>query len=255
MRIFGATDLDLLEGLLNQHLGSPFFVKDRDLRYVAANRAMARLCGLTDARELFGRKAGEFFGSELASHYENLDAVVLKTGRPLTNVLEPTVPQNGGRVWLLFTRLPLRDMSGDVVGVAANARQLPSGEATEACYWRLKAASEHLRHDFHQHVSLREIATRVGTSIQQLERDFRKVFDMTPSAFLDSVRIDSAKALLLDQAMSVAHIAHSCGYSDHSAFSRRFLRRVGMTPIQYRRGYRATAVAAPHLSSSDGYMN
>jgi hypothetical protein len=29
---FGAADLDLLEGLLNQHLGSPFFVKDRHFR-------------------------------------------------------------------------------------------------------------------------------------------------------------------------------------------------------------------------------
>jgi PAS domain S-box-containing protein len=236
----GASDLDLLEGLLDQHLGSPFFVKDRELRYVAANRAMARLCGLTAGRELVGRRAGEFFAPELARHYEALDAAVLTTGRPLTNVLEATVSHAGDRIWLLFTRLPVRDLHGLVMGVAANAQQLPSGHATEACYRRLKAASEHLRQYFHQQVSLRETATRIGTSIHQLERDFRRVFDMTPSAFLDSVRIDNAKALLADQARSVAHVAQSCGYSDHSAFSRRFLKRVGMTPIQYRRGHRAT---------------
>ena len=249
MRLFGATDLDLLEGLLNQHLGSPFFVKDRDFRYVAANRAMARLCGLTAARELVGRRAGEFFGAELASHYENLDAAVLRTGRALTNVLEPTVPQNGGRVWLLFTRLPLRDPNGVVVGVAANARQLPGGDATEACYLRLKAASEHLRLGFDQQVSIREISGRIGTSITQLERDFQRVFGMTPSAFLDSIRIESAKALLMGQSMSVAQVAHSCGYSDHSAFSRRFSKEVGMTPIQYRRGYRAPAMAEQDMPS------
>ncbi len=244
MRSMGASDLDLLEGLLDQHLESPFFVKDRDLRYVAANRAMARLCGLAAGRELFGRRAGEFFSPELARHYESLDAAVLTTGRPLTNVLEATVSRDGGRIWLLFTRLPVRDLRGIVVGVAANARQLPSGQATEACYRRLKAASEQLRQDFDQQVSLRETGRRIGTSIHQLERDFRKVFGMTPSAFLDSIRIHNAKALLVDQAMSVAHVAHACGYSDHSAFSRRFLKQVGMTPIQYRRGHRAATAAA-----------
>jgi PAS domain S-box-containing protein len=241
----GATDLDLLEALLDQHLGSPFFVKDRELRYVAANRAMARLCGLAAGRDLLGRRAGEFFGSELGTHYERLDAAVLATGRPLANVIEATVSRDGGRIWLLFTRLPVRDLHGIVVGVAANARQLPGGRAAEAGYRRLKAATEYLRQEFDQEVSLREVASRVGTSIQQLERDFRKVIGMTPSAFLDSLRIDSAKALLVSETMPVAHVAHACGYSDHSAFSRRFLKRVGLTPIQYRRRHRATGPDAP----------
>ena len=238
MRTLGATDLDLLESLLDQHPGSPFFVKDLDLRYIAANRAMARLCGLTTIRELFGRRAGDFFGDELGSHYETLDTAVLTTGRSLTNVLEPTASQDGERAWLLFTRLAVRNVHGGVVGVAANARRLPGGYATEACYRRLKAATEYLRSEFDQQVSLREIATRTGTSITQLERDFRKVFDMTPSAFLDSLRLDHAKGLLVDQVMSVASVAHACGYADHSAFSRRFANRVGTTPTAYRRGVR-----------------
>ncbi len=238
--MFGAADLDLLEGLLNQHLGSPFFVKDQTLRYVSANSAMARLCGLTAARELIGRRAGDFFGLDLVRHYESLDKGVLTSGRPLTNVLEPTVPRNGERVWLLFTRLPVRDFDGSVVGVAANARQLPAGDATEACYTRVKAATEHLRLHFDEQVSLRETARGIGTSINQLERDFQRVFGLTPSAFLDSVRIDIAKALLVGEAISVARVAQSCGYSDHSAFSRRFLKQIGVTPIEYRRGHRAS---------------
>ena len=236
MRRLGATDLDVLEGLLDQHPGSPFFVKDLDLRYVAANRAMARLCGLTTGSDLLGRCAGDLFGAELGSHYEHLDRVVLTTGRSLTNALEPTRTRDGDRAWLLFTRLPVRDVDGAVVGVAANAHQLPNGHATEGCYRRLKAATEHIRRDFDQQVSLRDIATRTGTSITQLERDFRKVFDMPPSAFLDTLRLDHAKGLLVDQAISVASVAHACGYADHSAFSRRFLKRVGTTPTEYRRG-------------------
>ena len=238
MRSLGATDLDLLESLLDQHPESPFFVKDLSLRYVAANRAMARLCGLTSGRELFGRRAGDLFGAELGEHYEALDRAILETGRSLANALEPTASQSGDRAWLLFTRLPVRDVRGGVVGVAANARRLPGGHASELCYRRLKAATEHLREDFGQKVSLRDLATRTGTSITQLERDFRKVFDMTPGAFLDTLRLDRAKGLLADRTLSVASIAHACGYADHSAFSRRFLSRMGTTPTEYRRGVR-----------------
>jgi AraC-like DNA-binding protein len=199
---------------------------------------MARLCGLTTGQELFGRRAGDLFGAQLGRHYESLDMAILATGRSLTNALEPTASQDSGRTWLLFTRVPVRDVHGNVVGIAANARRLPRGFATEGCYQRLKAATEHLRCEFDQQVSLRDVAIRTGTSITQLERDFRKVFDMTPSAFLDTLRLDHAKGLLGDQAASVASVAHACGYADHSAFSRRFLKRMGTTPTEYRRGER-----------------
>jgi PAS domain S-box-containing protein len=236
MRRLGAMDLDLLEGLLEQHPGSPFFVKDSSLRYVAANRAMARLCGLSSGQELLGVRAGDLFGAERGRYYEALDRTVLTTGRALTNFLEPAAPQDGARVWLLFTRMPVRDVHGGVVGVAANACRLPGGDAAEASYRRLRIAVEQLRSTLDQQISLREIAAKAGASITQLERDFRKVFDMTPSAFRDTLRIDYAKSLLSEQAMSVASVAHACGYADHSAFARRFLKRVGTTPTEYRRG-------------------
>lgn len=131
MRILGSTDLDLLEGLFNQHPQSPFFAKDLSLRYVAANRAMARLCDVASPRELFGRRAGDLFGVELAGHYEALDRVILTSGRSLKNLLEPTSSLGGGRAWLLFSRVPVRDAAGGVVGVAATARLLPGGSRNE----------------------------------------------------------------------------------------------------------------------------
>jgi PAS domain S-box-containing protein len=235
----GAMDLGLIETLFDQHSGSPFFVKDAGLRYVASNRAMARLCGVRTSRDLVGRRAGDFFPAGLAEHYEALDREVLETGRTMSNVLEDTAGPDGERAWLLFVRVPVRDASGRAVGIAANARSLPNGKATEACYRRLKAATDRIRRSFDQRLSLRAIASEAGMSITQFERDFRKVFDMTPSAFLHSLRLDQARTLLDDPSQSVAAIAHACGYADHSAFSRRFLAETGMTPSKYRKRRRA----------------
>jgi AraC-like DNA-binding protein len=241
MRLLGATDLDVLEGLLEQHPGSPFFVKDAQLRYVAANRAMARLCGLGAGRDLIGRRAGELFGEELGRYYETLDRTVLDSGRKLTNFLEPTRARGGAQAWLLFTRVPVREPQGAVVGVAANAYRLPTGEAAERCYVRLREAVTLLRSDFAEPVSMRAVAARIGASVTQLERDFRKVLDTTPSAYLDALRLDYAKGLLADPALSVAEVAYACGYADQSAFSRRFLKEVGTTPTRYRKGRRMAA--------------
>ena len=236
MRTLGTTDLDLLEALFDQHSGSPFFIKDSELRYLAANRAMAGLCGVGTARQLIGRRASDVFSRALADHYETLDRSVIETGRPMTNVLEPTLGPDGGTAWLLFTRLPVRDVDGKIVGVAANARRLPAGESTEACYRRLQLATDRLRETFEGPTNLLSVAAAIGISMTQLERDFRKVFGMTPRAFLHVLRLEQARALLEDASLSIAQIAHACGYADHSAFSRRFLREFGTTPTAYRKG-------------------
>lgn len=235
VRTLGTTDLDLLETLFDQHSGSPFFVKDGEFRYVAANRAMAKLCGLESGHELIGQRASDLFSAQLAEHYEALDRAVLQSGRPMTNVLEPTVAPDASPAWLLFVRMPVRDSDGRTVGIAANARRLPSGDTSEACYRRVQRATELLRQNFDQPVSLRSVASEVGTSITQLERDFKRVFEMTPRAFLHLVRLDQARALLEDETLSIASVAHACGYADHSAFSRRFIRETGRTPTSYRR--------------------
>ena len=53
--------------------------------------------------------------------------------------------------------------------------------------------------------------------------------------FLHTVRIEKAKALLLNTDMSLLDIAQRCGYYDRYAFSRVFSRYVGISPSEYRR--------------------
>jgi AraC-like DNA-binding protein len=40
--------------------------------------------------------------------------------------------------------------------------------------------------------------------------------------------------MLVDRQRSITDIAATCGYQDHSAFSRMFKSTVGMTPSEYR---------------------
>jgi AraC-like DNA-binding protein len=57
---------------------------------------------------------------------------------------------------------------------------------------------------------------------------------MTPVQLLAQTRLNAAIRLLSTTDASITEVAHTCGYADHSAFSRQFRASVGITPTEYR---------------------
>lgn len=232
-RMLGAANLALLEGMFEALTECPFFVKDRQLRYVAANPAMARLCGVRRPADLIGRQAGDVFPASLARKYEAWDKAVLDTGRAQRNRLAVAAPSGVAPSWLLFSRLPVQSASGAVVGIAATARRLRPHDSAILTSHRLKAVVDRIQRRFTEPLNLERLAALARISPSQLERDFARLFGMTPQDFLTNVRMEHALALL-DQDLSIAEIAYKCGYADQSAFTRRFRLTVGATPREYR---------------------
>lgn len=234
MRSFCGNDLALLEGLFAAHNETPFFVKDAGLRYVAANPAMARLCGLRNPGDLHGKRAGDLFPAQLASRYEALDRHILATGRTIVNNMDLSIGGGQRPIWLVFTRLPVRDDDGQVIGIAASARQLVRPDRRHPVYLRLADAARAIRSHASRPLDLTALARTARISRSQLERDFKHVFGLSPQQLQQNARIEHAVALL-ELGGNVADIAYACGYADHSAFSRSFKRGVGISPSEWRR--------------------
>jgi len=237
VNMLGATNLDLLEQLFERLSANPFFVKDADLRYVAANPAMARLCGVRTPSALRGKSARNIFPPGSAERYEALDRRILAGGRPVRDRLELVPGHDQARTWLLFSRFPVVDDEGKIVGVAATSRSLPAPERHHPIYSRLAEVVRHIRARFDTRLEVDKIAAKAGISKSQLERDFFRIFGSTMQAFLHSARMEHAIQALEGRA-TIAQIAMDCGYSDHSAFTRRFHAVVGLTPREYRRRVR-----------------
>jgi AraC-like DNA-binding protein len=83
-------------------------------------------------------------------------------------------------------------------------------------------------------VRMQALADLAGLSLSQLERQFRRVFHLTPQQWLTRLRIEAAMQQLQGED-TIAAIGQSCGFSDQSAFSRQFKAMVGLTPRDYRR--------------------
>ncbi|MEM8831229.1 MAG: AraC family transcriptional regulator [Cyanobacteria bacterium P01_G01_bin.19] len=84
--------------------------------------------------------------------------------------------------------------------------------------------------------SIIELAQFVGLSRVKLQQGFRRVFNTTPSGYLQNHRLDLARILLQDEKLTVTTVAHRIGYSNVSYFSRVFRHRFGVTPGQCRLG-------------------
>lgn len=231
MKMLGTADLDLLEAMMAPLPDCPFFAKDSELRYVAANRAMARVCGLADPGGMIGRRVGDFFPPMAALRYEKLDMEVLNTGRTMRDRLELSGPR--GDVWLLYSRIPILSAEGETVGVLATARAVSPGESQSPAYARVAEAIRRLQQHFDAPLNIDALAAAVGVSPSQLERDASRILGGPLRSLQDRIRMDHAMSLLNGET-SIAQIALGCGYSDQSAFARRFRMSVGMSPSAWR---------------------
>lgn len=91
----------------------------------------------------------------------------------------------------------------------------------------------------HQEDNLRSGLPRLvelsGVSDSHLSRCMRTYFATTPTDFVNSLRLQLASVLLASTTVTVTQVAHRCGFSSQSYFSRCFTRARGMSPREYRR--------------------
>jgi AraC-like DNA-binding protein len=80
-----------------------------------------------------------------------------------------------------------------------------------------------------------EIAQRAGLSVSQTARRIRELTGLSPQAFVIRARIERARRLMEESAMSLKQIAESLGYTDVYFFHRQFKSVAGVTPGQWRR--------------------
>ncbi|RTE11390.1 helix-turn-helix transcriptional regulator [Paenibacillus whitsoniae] len=68
-------------------------------------------------------------------------------------------------------------------------------------------------------------------------RCMKDVYGCTPSEFLHNYRIDQAKRLLINTVWPIAQIAEHVGFTYTPYFSSCFHRKVGVSPLQFRKQY------------------
>jgi YesN/AraC family two-component response regulator len=83
--------------------------------------------------------------------------------------------------------------------------------------------------------TLEEVSEYAGYSPAYFSRIFKEDTGMTFSEFLNEIRIEKSKSLLLTSGLTIAQISTMLGYNDQSYFCRIFKNVTGTTPDRYRK--------------------
>jgi transcriptional regulator GlxA family with amidase domain len=94
-----------------------------------------------------------------------------------------------------------------------------------------------LEEHFREPVSVSALAAVAGLGERTFLRRFRSATGEAPLAYLQQLRIDSARTLLETTEKSVDQITWDIGYENSSSFRRLFKRVAGMSPQAYRKRF------------------
>ncbi len=225
--------LDLFENLPNLFL----YVKDRVGAYLKGNRCACQILGVETEADILGKNDFDFFPPAIASQYVEEDQRVLSSGQPLHDQVWLVPGVDGLPRWYLCNKIPLRDRTGAICGLAGIKRPYEHSVTTGTGYSRLLKVVEFVTEHFNEPIEVRDMAAHVELSKSQLQREFSRLFGISPLRYLREIRIGVARHLLVTSDQSLARIAADCGFYDQSHFSRQFKESTGIAPLAYRKRY------------------
>jgi AraC family transcriptional regulator len=100
---------------------------------------------------------------------------------------------------------------------------------------RVAAVCDHIEANLARPLSLSALARLAGLGVRRFGAIFAAQTGWSPHRYLLNRRIERAKELMLDPALTLTQIALTVGFADQAQFSRVFRRYVGEAPRAYRR--------------------
>ena len=121
------------------------FWKDRNLIYLGCNRLFAADAGREDPSELLGDNDYHMSWKEQADLYRKDDLDVMLADSPKINYEERQTAVDGNLIWILTSKVPLKDVEGNVIGILGTYDDITERKLMEA---RLRESEERYRNLF-----------------------------------------------------------------------------------------------------------
>jgi len=101
----------------------------------------------------------------------------------------------------------------------------------------IKKAQEFIETNFHNKITVDQLASMIALSRRNLERRFKKATANTVVEYIQRVKIEAAKKKLETGQKNINEVMYKVGYSDPKAFRVVFKKITGLSPGQYRSKY------------------
>jgi PAS domain S-box-containing protein len=107
------------------------FWKDREFSYLGCNRIFAKDAGLQSPEEIAGMNDFELSWKESAPLYRADDMEVMERDISKINYEEEQIREDGSRLWLRTTKLPIKNEQGEIIGVFGSYEDITAQKLAE----------------------------------------------------------------------------------------------------------------------------
>ena len=125
-----ASERNLLKTVID-NVPDKIYAKDTEGRFIICNHAVAKRMGKSSPEEIIGKTDFDFVEAKLAAEFHANEQNIIKSGQPLIDHEEPLDQLEGGRRWNSATKVPLRDLQGNVIGIVGIGRDITDRKLAE----------------------------------------------------------------------------------------------------------------------------
>ena len=119
----GGTQDELFEFLL-EHIPDRIYFKDKKSRFIRVSRAKAERHGVGDPFELIGKTDFDLFTAEHAEVALEDEHQIIRTGQAIAGKVEKETLADGQVRWALSTKMPLRNLRGEIIGTCGISKDM-----------------------------------------------------------------------------------------------------------------------------------
>jgi diguanylate cyclase (GGDEF)-like protein/PAS domain S-box-containing protein len=120
-----------LQALIDR-LPDNLWVKDVNSRFVIANQVTAERIGVAGPADLIGKTDLELLPTSIAEKFFNDEQRIVRSGQPMIDMEEYVFDDAGGKIWILTTKVPLRNAHNEIFAVAGISRDITERKRADA---------------------------------------------------------------------------------------------------------------------------
>lgn len=211
-----------------------FWVKNAQGQIVYGNAYFLEHIGVQNLSQAIGCTDYDFSPPHIAKQFTVDDQKVM-AGEIVNNRLEMNITQSGEMAWFTTSKRALFDRQHRAIGSYGISRHLEKTSLSLSGMDALRVPVDFIRANYMNDITLEQLADISHLSISALERRFKKHLGKTPKRFINEVRLENARRLLVETTQSVAMVANDVGFTDHSYFSKQFKLLFGQLPSALRK--------------------
>jgi len=174
--------------------------------------------------------------------------VILKPEQLITDEID-LLCAGGGSAWLDLSLFLIEQHLGhDIAVQTAKALVIERKQYSQAAFSTRQGQKYHndaeilsaqlwMENHLPEKINIDRLGERFGMTSRTFKRRFKQATGDTPLAYLQSLRIETAKKILESSRMPIELVTQRVGYEDSSSFMKLFKRRTGISLQNYRNAF------------------